>query len=479
MAYESENSYRKKRKRILFILLLLLLLSLLSYYDLNQENQSTYSCCSCSPSNSETGYVSKGYDGNTGTPVVENKSTGGNNSSEINYILQYLSGTSDPVFGMPTPSSKSLPSGVPVTVADAPTRSDYMFSGWSDGTQTYPARQVDAFEMPDSNVTLTALWTVNSYQLTYEPGTSDPVSGMPSPASTPVEFGTNVSTVSAPSRTGYTFSGWSDGTDTYSAGEADAFEMPKNDVTLTALWTVNSYQLTYEPGTSDPVSGMPSPASTPVEFGTNVSTAPAPSRTGYAFSGWSDGTHIYSAGEVDAFEMPNADVILTAQWVPNLHTLTYVPGNGPENNPPVPVSATGMPDPLSSPVGFGTVVTVAEAPSSFGYIFQGWSDGTTTYPPDQTFSMPDKDVTLTAKWTPKMHYVTAQFFDTDTRAPIASETLMTYEGGNISVFACIVPGYQLRGVGLKPDGLDMTNGDTFRVENVSEDITVYFFYQRL
>ena len=47
----------------------------------------------------------------------------------------------------------------------------------------------------------------------------------------------------------------------------------------------------------------------------------------------------------------------------------------------------------------GETVTVGSAVTKTGYTFAGWNDGTTTYNPADTFSMPASNVTLTAQWT--------------------------------------------------------------------------------
>ena len=43
-------------------------------------------------------------------------------------------------------------------------------------------------------------------------------------------------------------------------------------------------------------------------------------------------------------------------------------------------------------------VTLSDAPTRIGYTFSGWSDGTTTYQAGESYTMPSKDVTLTAVW---------------------------------------------------------------------------------
>jgi len=59
-------------------------------------------------------------------------------------------------------------------------------------------------------------------------------------ATVPVDF-----TV-LPTRAGYTFSGWSDGTTTYISDGTTSFTMPAGDVTLSATWTQNAVAWTQD-----------------------------------------------------------------------------------------------------------------------------------------------------------------------------------------------------------------------------------------
>ncbi|MBS7315429.1 MAG: InlB B-repeat-containing protein [Clostridiaceae bacterium] len=64
-------------------------------------------------------------------------------------------------------------------------------------------------------------------------------------------------------------------------------------------------------------------------------------------------------------------------------------------------------------------ITLPEAPVKTGYTFGGWYDGTATYQAGETYTMPAKDVTLTAQWTINQYTIT---FDTDGGSRIAPIT---------------------------------------------------------
>ena len=105
-----------------------------------------------------------------------------------------------------------------ITPAEAPQKEGYTFSRW-DGMPTV---------MPDSNVTVTAVYTLNKYTLTYM------IDGE-TYRSQSVDYGASITPLTVPKREGYTFSGWSEIPAT----------MPAHDVTITASYNVNYYNLTY------------------------------------------------------------------------------------------------------------------------------------------------------------------------------------------------------------------------------------------
>ncbi len=108
--------------------------------------------------------------------------------------------------------------GTAITPEDAPVKEGYTFSGWSEIPSTMPA----------SDVTITGTFNINKYKLTYM------VDGEEYKTSE-VDYGSTFTPETAPTKEGYTFSGWS----------AIPSTMPANDVTITGTFTVNKYTITY------------------------------------------------------------------------------------------------------------------------------------------------------------------------------------------------------------------------------------------
>lgn len=187
-----------------------------------------------------------------------------------------------------------------------------------------------------------------------------------------------------PEKAGFIFNGWSDGSTTYQPGES--FTMPDHDVLLTAIW-IKRCTVTYD------LNGGTGIASSKSYLAGETVTiiSDEPTKEGYAFDGWTDGSTTYQSGAT--FTMPDHDVTLKAVWkaiygppTPTF-TVTYLLDGG-EGEIPV------QQYPLN-----GVVVVTSQKPTKEGAVFVGWTDGNKTYQPGESFKMPNHDVTLTALWT--------------------------------------------------------------------------------
>ena len=151
----------------------------------------------------------------------------------------------------------TIEEGESITPEPAPTKEGYTFSGWSDIPQT----------MPDHDVTVTGSFTINKYKLTYK------VDGAVYKTVT-YEYGAKITPEAAPTKEGYTFSGWS----------SIPATMPAKDVTVTGSFTINKYKLTYM------VDGAVYKTVT-YEYGARITPEAAPMKEGFTFSGWSNIPH--------------------------------------------------------------------------------------------------------------------------------------------------------------------------------------------
>ena len=144
--------------------------------------------------------------------------------------------------------------GATITPEAEPTKEGYTFSGWSEIPETMPAH----------DVIVTGSFSKGQYKLIYmvDGQTYKTIS---------YDYGDAITPEPAPTKEGYTFSGWSEIPET----------MPAHDVTVTGTFSINSYKLTYV------VDGVEY-KSYDIEYGATITPEVEPTKEGYTFSGWSE-----------------------------------------------------------------------------------------------------------------------------------------------------------------------------------------------
>lgn len=307
------------------------------------------------------------------------------------------------------PGANTVPYDSSVYVS-VPTKKGYTFAGWTVtglntatalyGTTSTPTTPITSStqkcigasilyfknltETSGGAVTLTANWTPNIYNITYNYASGTKGTTSPATASYDSTF-----YVSAPTRPGYNFTGWTvtTGLDvvTASYGTTSAnlaitssalkcvngtsgnvyfknlITTSGGAVTLTANWSIASYTITL-----NPQSGSGGVASTTATFGSSMPTVTVPSRTGYIFGGYftetnGAGTQYYTAAGA-AYRSCDltAATTLYAKWTAINYTIAYDYAGGSKGDI-APATAT-----------FDTAFYVA-APKRTGYTFTGWT----------------------------------------------------------------------------------------------------------
>jgi len=226
-------------------------------------------------------------------------------------------------------------------------RTGYTFNGWTlSGQGSWDGSMYTFGPTAGSTATLTAQWSINSYTITFDGN------GGSTPSPITQNYGTTVTAPANPTRTGYTFAGWS---------PAVPGTMPANNTTCVAQWTLNSYTITWAAnggtgGGSNTATHGATP--TPIDPGT---------RTGYTFTGWSP-----------AIVPATGPATYTAQWSVNSYTIFFDEAGG-----------SAVADITQN---YGTTVTAPANPTRTGYTFAGWS-------PSVPSTMPAGNTTCVAQWT--------------------------------------------------------------------------------
>ena len=191
----------------------------------------------------------------------------------------------------------------------------------------------------------------------------------------------------APSRDGYTFTGWKpvsavgnwDGNTSYNAGVLPGMY---GEVTLVAQWSATEYTVTVYPADGSAEYDM-----TYTIDGTQ--TLPTVSREGYTFTGWyvllGDGS--WKQGQVldlnEALAGNYGDFTVQAQWQINRYTVTWV------------IEGTSS----TETYAYGAAVTQRRAPDKLGYNV-AWDIGTVPQ------TMPAQNLTITAVYTLREYTIT-------------------------------------------------------------------------
>ncbi len=310
-----------------------------------------------------------------------------------------------------TYSSPSLPT------ASQTTRTGYSFAGWwtssSGGTQITASSTVSSA----TTRTLYAHWTANTYTVTYHCDGGTKGSNNPGSAT----YGTSFY-VSAPSKSGSTFAGWTitDGLDSSTAkwGTSSSpsttisssstkcvngasgnvyfknLRSTSGSVTLTANWTPNAattYTITYKPGSNS--SGSQQTDTKTHDVALTLMGAVF-TRTGYTQTGWATSDGGTKAYNLSASYTANAAATLYPFWTANTYTVSLDRQSGAGGTSSV--TAT-----------YGQSMPSITVPTRSGYTFGGYytstaGSGTQSYTASGASARTwDKTTatTLYAKWT--------------------------------------------------------------------------------
>lgn len=277
-----------------------------------------------------------------------------------------------------------------------PTKSGYTFKGWATYSGGSVSYQPGEYYTLYGNSTLYAVWQssggTTQYYLNFNlqggSGTFNTLYGV---------YGERLFIPSSsPTKTGYTFQGWSTsstGSPQYQPG--DYYTIYSNTI-LYAIWGESTQYCTI---TFNANGGTGAPASQQKIIGESTYIPyTKPTRSGYTFLGWSTSRYATSADYQPAqVYTPYEDMTFYAVWEQNVvktWTITYN-ANGGEN----------APSPQTANVGQSITITYSK-PTRSGYTFLGWSTWSGSTEPETAFTpgysySSDYDITLYAVWKEK------------------------------------------------------------------------------
>ena len=235
-------------------------------------------------------------------------------------------------------------------VLPTPTRTGYTFDGWYLGNE----RIYDGVWNYEENLVLSAKWTANSYTVYF-----DKNGGTLSSSYITVTYDRSYS-LPTPSKTGYTFAGWY-----YNGAKIESGVWQKTqDITIEAHWTANKYTVSFNANGGS----MSDSNSMVVTYG-SYATLPTPTRTGYTFNGWYNGSTRYTSSTWSTA----SNVSLTAQWTANTYNV-YLNDTKAQTNVVVTFdyNYSGAASDYTVTVYNDSTLSYPSMPTRSGYVFTGW-----------------------------------------------------------------------------------------------------------
>ena len=316
----------------------------------------------------KTGYTFAEWDWDFNAPILMDTTISASWTAN-NYSIYY-----DANGGTVSKAEQSVEYNQNYTLS-TPTRNGYTFNGWYKGNEKVNDGKWTFVE----NWYLTAQWTANSNAITYD------LNGGKNHTNNPSSYKTGATvTLGEPTKTGYTFVGWTTNEITTPTQEMSILAEDYGAKTFTAHWTANDYTVTYNAN-----GGTASKENDAATYDSGFTLATA-ERTGYTFVGWYNG----KTKVVDGTWNIADNVTLVAEWTIDNYIITYDLGDGTATN--------------KDSYTYETETFSLNEPTKMGYTFDGW-----TYNGQET---PIKTVTIekgsigaksyTAHWTANEYAIT-------------------------------------------------------------------------
>ncbi len=191
-------------------------------------------------------------------------------------------------------------------------RVGYSFAGWFTSPQGgKKINESDKIEIT-SDCTFYARWVAESYTASF-----DPRGGSVSVSSASFTYDSPFGEMPVPEKTGFTFAGWFADEDFTQQVTAETVMKYARDISLRAAWVQKSVTVSF-----DPCGGSCDTAFITVTPGEKYGELPVPSRRGFTFGGWYDG----SSSEItaDTVVSSGSSHTLKAVWLPDSYTVTLM-----------------------------------------------------------------------------------------------------------------------------------------------------------
>lgn len=268
------------------------------------------------------------------------------------------------------------------TITD-PIRTGYEFTGWTGSNGSAPQMSIKIKKGSYGDLSYQANWTPVSYKISYNAN-----GGSLSSNSTAYTVENDSFTLKAPTRTGYTFVGWTGSNGSTPQKTVTIAKGTVGEKSYMANWSRDEYELSYD------LNGGSADNKSSYNIKTEDFTLTNPTKTGYIFAGWSGTGLSDKTMTVTISKGSVGNRSYKANWTAVSYKISYDLDGGSASNS---TAYTIETDPIE-----------LKAPVKNGYEFAGWSGS--------NLSGIQKSVTITkgsygalsykANWTPIRYTIT-------------------------------------------------------------------------
>lgn len=287
----------------------------------------------------------------------------------INYVITFHDDHGYPTQDMIVPFNGNIEIPTPTC-----SNRSLVFGGWKESGKTFSMEK-----MPARNISLTAVWVVHVFK-EYHNITFNTGDGGSYVNPLRYEVGESISLPVSPTKEGHSFDYWHE----VDSSQFTLTNMPNRSIVLYAKWSLNNYSITVYNESGHKLDKR--------DFRYNetiILAAPTSPNETFAFSGWFEGDSMF-----DLERMPARNVSLTARWENKdvaKYFIFFSTGDG------------------GSYVGprkfeFNENIALPSSPTKEGYSFCYWHEGDSTEFARER--MPDKNITLYAKWVLNRYSIT-------------------------------------------------------------------------
>ena len=311
---------------------------------------------------------------------------------------------------------------------ETPIKEGYEFIGWFIDEQEFDFSNVVIYD----NLEIKAKWKARTYNITYL--LHDGVINTNPTTYTPDDE----IELQDPTRENYVFMGWNKN------GETEKFSVIEKgtvgDMTLTAVWEIKKYIVTYElNGGEEVIANQTEFTYKSARFVLNDA-----SKLGYKFDGW-----YYQNQRIYAIEELREDITINAKYIPLVYKINYLLDDGVTHSNPTEYTVEDE--------------IILTEPKREGYVFMGWNKNGSTNVITKIKKGTIGVLTLTANWKIVTHNVT-YVLDGGVLA-ISNPTVWTQNSTSIVLNNPSKLGYKFNGWYLDGEKID-------KLENITTDITI-------